>query len=186
MVEVKRQLFHITLGLLLAATAFIIGKEWFSLLIAIGIISLLVVIHYLTIGYETKLTDYLIHTFDRRDVIPFKGALTYLIGILFAVTMLKSFQLALGVIIILAVGDGFSTLIGHFRGHHKLPYNEKKSFEGVIAFIITAFIASSLVINWQQALFYSVFLGLIESLDFQVDDNLAIPGMAWVASVLLG
>ncbi|MFH1780383.1 MAG: hypothetical protein ABH803_04590 [Candidatus Micrarchaeota archaeon] len=184
MVELHRQLFHIFSGLTLVFIGALIGKTAFLLFLVSLFLLALLLSNFVVIGFENKLVSFLMHNFDRRDVLPFKGAITYLLGALFAVSMINPFELGLTIIVVLAVGDGFSTLVGYFKGENKLPWNEKKSFEGLAAFVITSFLVLVLLVSWQQAVFYSVLLGLVESVDWQVDDNLSIPAAAWIVYLI--
>src|SRR4029077_11059384 len=60
-------------------------------------------------------------------------------------------ELALTVAGILAFGDGSATLVGLLVGRKKLPWNDRKSWAGVAAFIVAA-LPVALYIYWGTAL----------------------------------
>ncbi|WP_461831954.1 diacylglycerol/polyprenol kinase family protein, partial [Aquifex sp.] len=81
-------------------------------------------------------------------------------------------------IVVLAVGDGFSGLVGYYFGKRKLFYNRKKTLEGSIAFFLSSFFALLLITDVYEAFFISLVSAFIESLKLPFDDNLLIPIVA--------
>ena len=76
-------------------------------------------------------------------------------------------------IIVLALGDSFSTAVGIF-GKCRIFYNRKKTWEGTLAGFAAAFVGCFLI-NPYLAL-PAAFVGmLVESLPLKIDDNLTIP-----------
>lgn len=87
----------------------------------------------------------------------------------------------------LSIGDGFSDIIGRRNGKHKWIHNKNKSIEGTIAFFISSYIASNIImyyfsnilnynynINFQDLFLISFICSLIETLP-KIDDNISIP-----------
>lgn len=96
---------------------------------------------------------------------------------LFAVAFSGSLQFSIAVIGILAFGDSFATLVGR-SGKYPLPFSDGKTLEGFMAFFVSAFVISQFFMPTMHAFAYSVALGVVESVDLKVDDNLSIPVFA--------
>ena|SRR3989338_9737564 len=95
-----------------------------------------------------------------------------LIVILFATQSLPVFR---GAALVLIVGDSLSAIVGKAFGKHELPHNPYKSREGSIAGFIGASIAAAFVLPIPLAVF-AAFIGMaIESLPWDLNDNLTIP-----------
>jgi dolichol kinase len=87
----------------------------------------------------------------------------------------SNINIACASIIILALGDSFSTLAGKRYGRHKIFYNPEKSFEGSIGGFVPAFIGAMVFVPPEVALF-GAFMGMnVESLSLRIDDNISIP-----------
>jgi len=128
----------------------------------------------------------LLKTFDRKQDLehfPGKGAVFYFFGA-FIVVLVFPKNIALASIMILALGDSVSRIIGPY-GYLKHPFHNEKFFEGVIAGAITGFLGAIFFVSWPLALIASSASMLIEGLDlriknFKIDDNLLIPIVAAV------
>ena len=59
-------------------------------------------------------------------------------------------ELASGVWVLLAIGDGMATLTGLALGGPRLPWNHKKTWSGLAAFVLFGTAASAWVIRWVQ------------------------------------
>lgn len=93
---------------------------------------------------------------------------------------------------IMAFGDGFATLAGKNIRGPRLPWNEDKSWSGLLAFVAFGFIGTEF--TW---LFVAgnppltvititvVLCAIAESLPLNVDDNLIVPVVAGVSFALL-
>jgi len=187
--EIKRQIMHIIFGIVivLLLNFNLINATYLFIIFIFGlIISLL----------STKLNIPVIHqflrTFDREkdlEKFPGKGAIFYVLGA-FIVVLVFPKDIALASIMILALGDSVSRLVGPF-GYLKHPFHNEKFFEGVIAGAIAGFIGALFFISWLPALIASSISMLIEGLDlriknFKIDDNLLIPVVAGVVISLIG
>ena len=148
---------------------------------------------------STKLNIPVIHqflrTFDREkdlEKFPGKGAIFYVLGA-FIVVLVFPKDIALASIMILALGDSVSRLVGPY-GYLKHPFHNEKFFEGVIAGAVAGFIGALFFVSWLPALIASSVSMLIEGIDFRIkkfkiDDNLLIPIVAgvviWVVNILI-
>ena len=186
--EIKRQPFHIVLGLFLIA---LIYHDLLGPLILLAIV-IITILGSLFIRKTKPKTIYKLLEFVERkedlESFPGKGLITYLIGALIALLLFEK-EIALASIMILAMGDSFSRLIGPF-GRIKHPFNNTKFLEGVIAGIIAASLGAMLFVKPSEAIIASFFAMFLEGIDIKlfkskVDDNLTIPLIAGVVIRLM-
>ena len=170
-------------GALLLFIANYVGRESTVFLLLIITFLGLILVQLKLEGWENGFIDFMLKNFDREEAIPARGGLAYAAGALFLFAA-TSFNLAMGVTAILAFGDGFATLVG-MSGSHKLPFNKKKTWEGFAAFILAGVASSMFFLGVENAVLFSVFLAVVESIDFWVDDNILIPLAAIVLKTLL-
>jgi uncharacterized protein (TIGR00297 family) len=93
---------------------------------------------------------------------------------------------------VLAVGDGMASVVGLAAGGPRLPWNEKKSWAGFLAFVGFGTPAAAVLIAWTArlpldlaswhaertvslAFAVSLACALVESLPTTLDDNLTVP-----------
>ena len=182
--ELKRQVLHVAFGASVIAAALLFGEAAFKAYLAACFLfgSLLITLEML--GFKALFSHRLFEAFERKTAeIPGKGALFFVVGSLFLAAFSPSLEFALAVIAILGFGDGLATAIG-VRGMRRLPFNEKKSWEGAAAFVVAGFIGASLFIGARRALPYAFLLGIVEAIDSPTDDNLLIPLTAILLNAL--
>ncbi|MFQ5815916.1 MAG: diacylglycerol/polyprenol kinase family protein [Candidatus Hydrothermarchaeaceae archaeon] len=130
-------------------------------------------------GIEIPIVSRLIDTTERAEVIeetPGKGALSFFLGSLLAFVLFgHNINVASASIVILALGDSTSTLIGRNFGGHKIRYNYEKSWEGTLSGITFAAIGASLLLKPELAIIGAFAGMMIESLPLTVDDNIIVP-----------
>lgn len=150
--------FSITLNLLMAITVLFI----FSELLRLNGVSLPVI---------SLITRLCIRTREQRrfTIAP----VTLSLGIIFSLLLFPKL-IAGVVIVIVAFSDSIATVIGRFYGRVKIPYNNGKSVEGSIAFLVSAFICSIFYLPLGIALIVSFVSCIIESLPIEFD-NISIP-----------
>lgn len=100
----------------------------------------------------------------------------------------------------LAYGDGLAGLVGQAAGGPRLPWNARKSWFGLAAFVAGGTLGGSLLLGWTLKLPPGAWLspwivglvlpaallaGLAESLPTTLDDNLTVPLVGGVALGLL-
>ncbi|MFH1443449.1 MAG: phosphatase PAP2 family protein [Candidatus Micrarchaeota archaeon] len=146
----------------------------------------LIIINMKMLGMNIGPLESVLKKYDRKnELFPGRGPLLYLVGVLLIISFSKDYAFIPGALAIFAAGDGFSTLIGRKYGRNTLPWNKYKTWEGMVAFFVTASIASYFFIG-TIGLVYSAFLAVVETLDFHVDDNLLIPMFAMAIHIFLG
>ncbi len=181
--EVGRQLIHIFIGFAIIALLLWVGKDGQDSLFATEMLLLgllfsgMLLINAKMLGLGIGPFEWVIRRFERREALfPGRGALLYLVGGLLIISFIYVREPATGlaVIAIFATGDGFSTIFGRRFGKNKLPWNVHKSWEGMAAFFVSSSIVAYPFIGL-MAIPYSAALSVIETLDFQIDDNLLLP-----------
>ena len=112
---------------------------------------------------------------EERDAKIYYGAVYFfgtLLVLLYATQSLAIFRAAA---LVLIFGDAFSAIFGKAFGKTELPYNPYKSVEGTLAGFIAAAVAASFVLPIPLA-FFAAFIGtFVESLPWDLNDNLTIP-----------
>ena len=103
---------------------------------------------------------------------------------------------------ILAVGDGMAGLVGQATGGPRLPWNARKGWTGLLAFVLFGAAAAAFLAAWAArlslspeaphwprtlgvALALAVVCALVESLPTTLDDNLTVPLATALALPLL-
>ena len=176
--EIKRQPIHILSGLLIIALLY---YDLLSPLILSALVVISVIASILIKKTRPKVVYNLLRFVEREENlehIPGKGLIAYLVGVLVVVTLFEK-DIALASVMILALGDSISRLVGPF-GRIRHPFNNAKFIEGVIAGMIAASLGAMLFVRPYEAIAASFFAMLIEGFDlrilkFKVDDNITIP-----------
>jgi len=185
--ETKRQLIHasgffIAFYILWAGQIFSILTLW----------SIILVVILISEGYKRgiklPLISKIIESAERHEVIeerPAKGAILFLVGSLTSIILFgKNMKIVSATIIILALGDSVSTLIGKNFGEHKIPYNKMKSLEGSVAGFAFALLGAQIFVGLQLAILGALTAMLTESLPINIDDNITIPVISGLAMTL--
>ncbi|MFA5381582.1 MAG: hypothetical protein WC356_00315 [Candidatus Micrarchaeia archaeon] len=171
--EDERQAIHILIGFVFLALLILSGRINTLYILSAGLILGLVLIHLFISGIRVPVASWFFDKFERKNVLPGYGSLWYVVGCIFILSISQNVNLICAVFFILALGDGFATIIGS-RGKMKLFYNKKKTFEGTLAFAVSSlpalFFLPSIVCF--VAIIVSAFA---ESLDLGIDDNFIIP-----------
>lgn len=180
--EIRRQAFHICLGLAII------------ILLKIGILNSLILFIILIIGgiiavlskkFRIPVIYSFLKIFERKHALktfPGKGTISFLIGCLLVLQLFEK-DIALASIMILTFGDSVSHLFGWHVGRKKHPLNCLKSIEGNIAGGITGFLGAMFFINPLPALLASFGAMTAEAVELKmnnkiIDDNIIIPLVA--------
>jgi dolichol kinase len=182
--EVRRQSLHAIVGVTLALLYYfsIFGPWHIFITLIIGII--------ISIISKTKripFIGYCLDLFEREDErhnFPGKGVIFLFIGVLLSVELFAK-DIAIATIMILALGDSISHVIGRQYGTIKNIFNgnSRKLMEGTFAGILLGFFGAWLFIHPVLAAagsFSAMIAELVEMRFFGrvVDDNLLIPLVA--------
>jgi dolichol kinase len=173
--ERGRQLVHASIGLILCSMIRLTGIETTTYFVLTGTCIGLLIIDLVLMGYRVPCIDKLLGRLERKGVMPGEGSMYYVLGVLFALGLLRNNSAeAISVIIILALGDSLATYIGRHYGKHKLPWNGDKTIEGSLGFAAGA-ICSLLVLPTPITILAVISSTAIESLPIRLDDNIILP-----------
>lgn len=188
-IEYRRQTAHALFGLLLGYFIYIGVLSSLSLFIVLLLGGLLVLL--VKQGRLSPLAKVLLiferpHHFER---FPGRGIFYYVCGA-FLVSLYASPGITAGSILILALGDSVTNVVGKDLGRYPIPYNPKKNIEGPLAGALIAALVCALVVPLHIALITSVIAMFVETLPlnikgFEIDDNISIPVSASLILMLL-
>jgi len=180
--EVRRQAFHICLGL--AIIILLVNNILNSLILFIILIAG-ILISILSRKFKIPVIYSFLKLFERKDILktfPGKGTISFLIGCLL-VLQLFGRDIALASIMILTFGDSVSHLFGWHFGRKKHPLNCLKSIEGNIAGAFTGFLGAMLFVSPLPAFLASFGAMTAEAIELRmnnkiIDDNIIVPLVA--------
>ncbi len=170
--EKRRKQFHIFLGLSLLAFLLLAGR--FSFVFTLSVITIVgsVVANQYSLGH-LKGIDQIRNALERPGVrIMGMGSALYILGILILGATLQDQNKIAGAILIFALGDGAATLIG-LDSKHPLPWNKKKTAEGLIGFFLASLPAYIFI--GPIILPLALLCAIVETLQLVIDDNITVP-----------
>ncbi len=187
--EIRRQIFHSLLGLvliILLVLNLITAWHLFIVLVIGGILALL------SRKYKIPIIYWFLKKFERRSELkklPGKGPILFFAGVLLAIKLFPK-DIALASIAILAFGDSASHLVGKYFGTIKHPLSSKKVLEGSLAGLVFGFITAMFFVNPLEAFVAAMAGTIIEVLEIEVnkklvDDNVTVPLAAGTAVLIL-
>ncbi|MFQ6009911.1 MAG: diacylglycerol/polyprenol kinase family protein [Candidatus Aenigmatarchaeota archaeon] len=181
--ELKRQLVHVS-GIVFVLSLIHLGKSMTVILTGIALlIAILIAIHIrekkriiwplkIISRMEKRLQNWA-GGFERPGELPMGGAITYGLGVIFTLELFAP-ELAVPAILVLALADSASTLVGRRLGRNKLFINRKKSWEGSTAFLVACFVVLLFFANPTKAIAVAVLVTIVEAMP-KIDDNISIP-----------
>ncbi|MFH1546364.1 MAG: hypothetical protein ABIE14_03235 [Patescibacteria group bacterium] len=183
--EIRRQLLHIFLGLTLVT---LLNHGILDSWNLFWILILGIILSWLSLKFRIPIVAWFLDKFERKQVRPGKGAITYFIGVILALQIFPP-EIAYAAILILAVGDGVSSLIGPF-GKLRTKLSDKKLLEGTIAGGAFGGAAAMVFVAPLEA-FAAAFIAMIfEAMEIRfnqklLNDNVTVPLVAGTVIVLL-
>ncbi|VVC04352.1 Uncharacterised protein [Candidatus Bilamarchaeum dharawalense] len=182
--EVNRQMFHLLVGLIVVALLLYYGRGTTMVAVFFVIIFGLLIMNARLLKSKSvvlRLVQWFEKNFERTDApLPGWGSACYAAGVLITISVLPNQYEIIAVVLMLALGDSFSTIIGR-KGRILLPHNKKKTLEGAVAFFV-----ASLPIYYfigPMAIPLIIVGTIIETLPL-IDDNLMIPIVATTLLVI--
>ncbi|MDD5171618.1 MAG: SEC59/DGK1/VTE5 family protein [Candidatus ainarchaeum sp.] len=180
--ELKRQSFHAVVGIIAIAILLAFGREAAMAIIFAVLVGGTLLINLRMLGIPVPIIEGLEKRFERKDApVPGWGSACYAAGALIAITFLTDTSQIAATLLILALGDSVSTVVGTRFGKNRLPYNSKKTIEGTLAFFFTS-LASWYFVG-PTAIPVALVATIAETIP-AIDDNLTIP-IACVAFFLV-
>lgn len=171
--EVRRQLFHLFLILL-----WCVPIAYFPEPLTIGLFVLVVVLNVSVVfRYEplARLFRPLIESLERSKNLEEPGIQALYANLGIFLSYLLFGELSLVGVVVLAVGDSFSTLVGKLIGERRLFFNASKMWEGSLAFFLSVYVVLVFYLDYHLALLLSVFSSLLEAAKLPLDDNFLLP-----------
>ena len=176
MIEIKRQMIHLGIGIFFLLVAVNVSSQMFLAVALSFFILSLILFRGLR---EKKIISIMIKEVERPQEKKFKGKaiIIFFFGFLIfgALSFLLDLSLVEKIIVLIpfAFSDSFSAVVGHYFGKHKITKN--KTIEGFTAFFLSTFILLYITQSFWFGflLTYSIIASLIELLPF--DDNLSLP-----------
>ncbi|PWR72416.1 diacylglycerol/polyprenol kinase family protein [Methanospirillum stamsii] len=176
--EYLRKTSHLLFGLLVAGVILIFPTYHAAMIIGFSLYIGLILIDLCAKGYQIPLISTILHHMEREGEFPGKGAFFFVFSALVTLMFFPSVVAAVSVAV-LAVLDGFSTIIGIRFGKHRIW--KKKTLEGFLGGVIITAALLLLITLPFYAILISLVAGFVELLS-PVDDNLVIP---WVVAILI-
>lgn len=189
--EIKRQLFHLGLGLALAGLYYLDILSPLAVFLGIicgGLLS------FISKRVDIPIFSAFLDHFERKEVrkrFPGKGMIFYFIGVLFVMQLFDK-DIALASIMILAFGDSVSHMFGAQFGKIKniISGDSQKLLEGTFAGTVAGALSAALFVPFPEA-----FLGSLAAMIFEVlkidfndktlDDNIVVPLVAGTVMFLI-
>lgn len=189
--EIRRQLFHVTVGIAIVALVYFdVLNEW-GLLAILAAGSVLIL---LSRKYRVPIIYWFLERFERPEVMeifPGKGSFFFFLGA-FIVVLIFDKSIAMASIMVCAVGDSLSHLVGKSVGKVKHPFSNTKFIEGHIVGAIIGALGAMLFVSPLTALVAASIAMFVEGIDIEfrmswiLDDNLIVPLTAGIVMFLFG
>lgn len=177
--EVRRKIVHMFLGILFVLLVYydLFESIHFVLLFFIGL-----VLSWLCKQVHVPFFSWMLAHLERPEEIksfPGKGAITFVAGCGLAVLLFSKLA-ALTAIMVLALADAASLIVGKFFGRLVHPLNPNKHLEGLLAGFIFGVPAALVFLPTFRAVIVAAFAALIETINIRfgslkIDDNLSVP-----------
>ncbi len=171
--EIQRQMFHLIIGMGAIALLLRYGRGFMVAAVFAIIIVGTLLINARLLGRKLTFIQWFEERFERKNVLfPGWGSACYAAGVLIPLAFLIDVNQIAASIFILAVGDGFSSIVGRM-GNIRLFYNRRKTLEGSVAFLLSSLPAYYFVGAVIVPL--ALLTAVVESITSEVEDNLTIP-----------
>lgn len=189
--ELGRQIIHIIIGLI---TAFLVYVDLLSPLSIFLLIIVGFVVSFISRYVNIPPFSWFLKHFEREEMMkkfPGKGLIFFFIGVLLTVKLFEK-DIALAAIMILALGDSISHIVGARYGRIKNIFNWRghKLFEGTLVGSLCGFIGALLFVPIPEALLgaFGAMIAEVLEIEFnqnQLDDNLVVPLVAGTVMLLV-
>lgn len=172
--EFRRQIFHLVLGISIVMLILfnLLTRERLVWILVIGAI-----LSFISIRKNIPGISWLLKIFDRPKVrFPGEGAFYYILGCTISLYLFQ-LNIALASIMVLALGDSFSHILGKTYGVKKFGM---KTLMGTFAGIFFGYFGALVFVDASMAFLGTTVAMLVEAIELRVknivlDDNILIP-----------
>ena len=189
--EFGRQILHLGIGFAVAITFYLDILSPLAVLLGIVVGGLASV---LSKRVRLPGLSWFLDHFEReemRKTFPGRGLIFFFVGVLLVMKLFPK-DIALAAIIVLALGDSISHIVGARYGRIKNIFNghSRKLFEGTIAGAVMGFLGAWLFVPFTAAFLGSFVAMIAEVIDIDLngkplDDNLIVPLVAGTVMYLV-
>lgn len=189
--EVYRQVFHIIVGIVIVLLLY---YEILSSLALFLLIIVSIILSFLSKRIRLPVIGFFIEVMERDDDkrdFPGKGFIFFFVGTLLAVKLFPK-NIALASIMVLALGDSISHLVGQEIGRIKNIFNRdgKKLLEGTLFGTLAGFFGALIFVPLPEAFLGSAAAMIAEVIkidfnDHTLDDNMVVPLVAGTMMLLV-
>lgn len=180
--ELRRQIAHLVIGLILV---FLIELNLLTVNLLIFILAIGGAISLVCRYYHLPFVYDLLIKFERPAdlaTFPGKGPFFMILGTLLCLLFFPV-DIAKAAIIILAVGDSISHIVGRYFGKTPVPFAPNKKLEGTIVAIVLSTLGALLFVSFEKAFIASFLVISLEAvyptkIARFFDDNLLVPLLA--------
>lgn len=172
-VETNRDIVQIILGIIIIFIFYSVKMSYaeFSIL-------MMIMLGYLTINYgaadgNSRFAKYM-KNFERNFTKFGQGAAWLAIGALAAIGFVADTRYIMIVFFAIFIGDALATIVGVRFGKYKLPYNERKSIAGSLAYFVSMAIFPYILYGL-FAIPLAIVATIVETLPLKIDDNFSVP-----------
>jgi len=186
--ELRRQIAHLIIG---AMIVFLIELKLLTpnlllIILILGVI-LSLIYRYKSIPFIHEMLQSLERPHDMVNF-PGKGVIFMVLGS-FLSLLLFPIVIAKAAIIVLAVGDSVSHIVGRYFGKTRVPFSKNKMLEGTVVAIVFSTLSALLFVDIGKAFLASFLTVTFESvypekLGRYLDDNLLVPLIAGAIMML--
>lgn len=171
MQEYLRKSIHLIFGLFIAMLVISLERELVLVTLSIAILAGFLISDAVARGYRIFFISSMLDLVDRKETMPGKGALFFVLSALISL-ILFPVRIAFLSILTLALIDGVAAIAGRTWGRTRILHG--KTLEGSLIGAFIAFMVFILFIPPIHAALLAIFAAVIELLS-PVDDNLVIP-----------
>jgi dolichol kinase len=189
--ELRRQTAHLIIGI---SIVFLLKLQLLNAQILFIITALGGLLVLLAMRYRVPIIHDVLEYFERPHHIrrfPGRGSFFMFLGAALA-TLIFDLNIAMAAIMIMAVGDSVTNIVGRHFGKVKNPFNEKKNIEGTFWGIGTGTLAALFFVPFGAAFWAATISMIVESLDLgwrrrnlELDDNVVIPLVAGAVMTII-
>jgi len=183
--EIFRKIVHILFGIAIIAAIKFEILQVFSLFI---LLALSIVLSFIAAQWKPKILVKFLDAFGRKESIPGKGFITYLIGSILAIKLFPQ-DIAFASIMVLALGDGLSTITGIALGRTKTFLSNRKLLEGTLIGIVVGALGASYFVEAPEAIVAAIIAMGLEATEIKLNnkllsDNILVPLAAGTSIIL--